>query len=502
MADTNSNDEAFADPLGPGAVFADKYRIVRKLGQGGMGAVYEAQHIRTMRRVAIKVMQGGFGDPSAMVRFQREAREAAQLSHPNIVDVLDMDQDPRTGALYIVQEFLQGQDLYAWYNSKGRLEPREAADLLVPVMAALVMVHERGIIHRDIKPENIFLVRDGGGVTPKLIDFGLALAVGDDPKARLTRTGALMGTVYYMSPEQARGVKDIDARADVWALGVTLYELLSGALPFEDETANMVLFKIMKGPPTPIVEKLPTIDPAVARVVHQAIEPDLNKRFPTMRAFLDAMLACPAMNGSSPLRERHARSIQHQPPPLPEPLPEQPPKDPGHAPTARPSIPQGSPPQRSTDDSWERVPSAAAPQRPRRLLGGVIVVVGVLALVVGAQRVLEWTRGVSSSTSPAALAPVPRAVNAPSARAPVPTAPPPEATITTTPPPMAAPPPSAPAVPTGDAAAATLPSAAGASAHDTRRERHRPPSPPSSAGDGLVPDEPSSHRQRHHRSAP
>ncbi|MBI5513501.1 MAG: serine/threonine protein kinase, partial [Deltaproteobacteria bacterium] len=414
----------------PGDVLGEKYRVVRKLGEGGMGAVFEAVNVKTTRRVAIKVLHPWVAaDSQSVERFQREAQAATRLSHPNIVDVLDLDRDARTGSFYIVQEFLRGHDLFKHLEEKKRLSPQEAASLLVPVLAALALAHEKGIIHRDIKPENIFLVMTGGDPKPKLIDFGLAKVLEDDAKRIRTQTGAVMGTPYYMSPEQVRGVKDIDARADVWSMGAMLFELISGTLPFTDESTNMVMFKIMSEPTPRLDAACPDVDPSVADIVARAMDRDLDRRYRTMRDLLEAVLDCPAFQPPVALRERHRASIEHRPPDTSEDedlhrastLPA------GAVGAAAPPSPRGSTgafadaggpaakapaADRGTDQVWQRAPSAAAPPAPSRRPLMVGLSAATLLLGAGVLWALQThtptpSPGVTAARPPAAAAPVP-----------------------------------------------------------------------------------------------
>ena len=221
-----------------------KYRVVRVIGAGGMGAILEAENVRTTRRVAIKVLHGDSNRVSnAVRRFQNEARASAQLEHPNSIDVLDLEQD-EGGTLFIVQELLHGETLYDRFQREGRLPWREAFDLMLPIMSALASAHRRGIIHRDVKPENIFLAQAAPNIcVPKIIDFGVA-RVFFDASERLTRTDRVVGTPFYMSPEQAAGERELNGQTDVWAVGVVLYEILSGDAPFEGTDPRTLLFKV------------------------------------------------------------------------------------------------------------------------------------------------------------------------------------------------------------------------------------------------------------------
>ena len=279
-----------------GMLVGGKYALLRVLGQGGFASVYEAENTWTGRRVAIKVLHAldaRFHEGAG--RFMREARVTAQLAHPHVVDILDMGEEASDGSLYIVQELLQGRTLRTLLKSRRRLSPREAVDVLLPVADALVAAHERGVVHRDIKPENIFLVdRTDGHSVPKLIDFGVS-KVFDDSLLRAggtveTLAGTLVGTPEYMSPEQCLGDAEIDARTDVWALGVVLYEALSGRCPFEGTSVVRVLTRIASQSPAPLAHIAKDVPEALRALVHRALERDRERRFPTMQDMRDALV--------------------------------------------------------------------------------------------------------------------------------------------------------------------------------------------------------------------
>ena len=223
-----------------GDVIGGAYRLDELLATGGMGAVYRGVQLDLVdlctRPVAVKVLSSTLlVDDELVTRFLREARALDAARHPNVVTVLDAGRD-RTGAPFVVQELLDGMDLAEWLARKGgRVSPKAAVAVLLPIARALVHAHAAGVVHRDVKPENVFLARDGAGrVVPKLVDFGISRFVADETARapRLTGTSVL-GTPAYMSPEQVRATRDVDGRTDVWSLGVVLYELVSGRLPFD-----------------------------------------------------------------------------------------------------------------------------------------------------------------------------------------------------------------------------------------------------------------------------
>jgi serine/threonine-protein kinase len=289
--------------LNPVEVIGGKYRVVSLLGRGGMGEVYECENTWTRRRVALKLLKPADeeGGADSLRRFAREAQAAAQLQHPNIVDVLDMGQDEALNRPFIVQEFLQGEDLRrALRGAGGRLAVEQCYGVIVPVMEALTFAHERGVIHRDIKPDNIFLSQTPKGVVPKLIDFGIAKVADHDESMRRTSTGTMLGTPSYMSPEQARGDSAIDARTDVWSLGVVLYEMLSGFKPYAAANTNVLVAMILRDEPTPLLHVVPAMPPALAAVVMRAVCRDLDQRWASVQHFHDALVTV-ARNGWSDL---------------------------------------------------------------------------------------------------------------------------------------------------------------------------------------------------------
>ncbi|CAG1773183.1 partial Serine/threonine-protein kinase PknA, partial [uncultured bacterium] len=216
-----------ADPA-IGTTIAGRYRLEALLGKGGMGVVYRAVHVATGRKVAVKLLARD-ADEAASQRFLREARIAASLSHPNLVQVIDVGRTEQE-QMYLVLELLEGEPLSAHLRRKGPMRPEDALDTLVPILDALAALHAAGVMHRDVKPSNIFLSLDGSSrVVPKLLDLGISKHV--NPEEALTQTGMMMGTPHYMSPEQARGADEVGVGVDVWAMGVVLFEVLTGQRP-------------------------------------------------------------------------------------------------------------------------------------------------------------------------------------------------------------------------------------------------------------------------------
>ncbi|MBI5488373.1 MAG: protein kinase [Deltaproteobacteria bacterium] len=281
------------DPM-VGRTIEGKYEIVRRIGEGGMGSVYEARHLLLGKKLAVKVLLPEVaGDPEVVQRFHNEARIAASLGHENVIEITDMGTLP-SGSPFIVMELLQGESLAQRLEEVGRLPTSEAVRILAPVLDALAVVHEAGVVHRDLKPDNVFLARRSGAegtrTVVKLLDFGISkLRCAETGNFHLTRTGTVLGTPYYMSPEQASGCKDLDQRADLYAVGVMLYEMLVGRRPFEGDTYNALLAAILtRDPPRPRA-LCPDIPEALEAVVLRAMSREAAQRFPTASDFLHAL---------------------------------------------------------------------------------------------------------------------------------------------------------------------------------------------------------------------
>ncbi|MBI5513739.1 MAG: serine/threonine protein kinase [Deltaproteobacteria bacterium] len=304
-----------AGAAGGPQVLGGKYCVLRVLGEGTYGVVYEAENTWTGGRVAIKTLRRKVGaDPRTARRFEQEARIAARLLHPNIVEVLDLGEDPADGSLYIVQALLRGRSLKAVLAQVKRFRPREAVDLLVPVMGAALAMHREGILHRDLKPANIVLATDPArGVRPTLIDFGLSKFVDPAIAAVRTDTGLAMGTPAYMAPEQTRADRDLDVRADVWAFGVILYELLSGTNPFAGPNLGATIVRVNTHTPEPLHQAVTEVSPALSSVVHRALEKAPKRRWQTAAAFIEALLDCEEFEAGysgRALGTRHTGSLQ------------------------------------------------------------------------------------------------------------------------------------------------------------------------------------------------
>jgi serine/threonine-protein kinase len=278
-------------------VFGQRYRIVRLLGAGGMGSVYEATEAGSAKRVAIKVITAETARNAVLVgRFEREARATMTIDTPHIVRVLDAGTDGPTGLPFLVMEYLEGEDVSHLVKRLGPLPPELALRIVAQACLGLQAAHDARIIHRDIKPANFFLARDASGQrTVKLLDFGIAKISHDpaDSKAEtagLTRTGSMLGSPLYMSPEQARGLKEIDRRADVWSMGVVLYQALTGRTPHQDNDAlGELIIAICTEEAAPVQELAPWVPPSAAAVAHGAMRFEPTERYQTAAEMLDAI---------------------------------------------------------------------------------------------------------------------------------------------------------------------------------------------------------------------
>jgi eukaryotic-like serine/threonine-protein kinase len=280
-----------------------KYAIVRLLGQGGMGAVYEARHSELSRRFAVKFLLPEFtSHREVLARFESEAKAAGGLEHPNLVAVTDVGRAV-DGAPYLVMEFLQGEDCAHLLRRLGPLPVVRAADIVLQVCRGLAVAHKAGIVHRDLKPENLFVTDAGDGSDRvKVLDFGIAQIRSPD-RSRLTRTGATMGTANYMSPEQAHGAGDIDSRTDVWSLGVVLYELLSGRKPFEGERFLQVIHQVLDTTPPPLASLRAGLPPNLIALVERAMAKNVAERLPSVAALADGLAPFAGRAPSPPIRD-------------------------------------------------------------------------------------------------------------------------------------------------------------------------------------------------------
>ena len=275
----------------PPEIIGGRYRIVRTLGEGGFGIVYEAIDERIHKRVAVKVLRRRYAEaPRHVERFRQEAVAAAQLRHPNIVQVSDFATLEEDGRPYLVMEFLDGETLDALLARTHKVSPVVAVRLAIHLCRGLAEAHRNGIIHRDLKPSNV-IVNNLDGPTPmvKIVDFGIAKLTDDQLTPSELTTGVVMGTPMYMAPEQIQVRGQLDGRADVYAVGVILYELLTGMAPFHGRTGGDVLVaKATEEPPSPAAFE-PWVAPALVKVVMTALRVDRDRRFRSAAAMAEAL---------------------------------------------------------------------------------------------------------------------------------------------------------------------------------------------------------------------
>jgi hypothetical protein len=279
---------AIPSRLPPDTQFA-RYRIVREVGSGGMGCVYEAVLVDLNKRVALKVLSRDLAErPEHRERFMREGRAAARIRHPNVVEIFDVGE--HDGQPFLAMAFLVGNDLRAHFD-KGPLPVAELLDLAMPVLAAVVTAHDAQVVHRDLKPENIFLnEHPGHGVQPMVLDFGISKVLDDATAGNLTATSTMVGTPLYMSPEQVRRSREVDPRTDQYALGVVLYEGLTGVCAFTSDSLYDLLLKKVQGDFAPLRTHKPELPEALCAVIERAMAADRDQRYPNVRAFATELL--------------------------------------------------------------------------------------------------------------------------------------------------------------------------------------------------------------------
>ncbi|HEY2805791.1 MAG TPA: serine/threonine-protein kinase [Gemmatimonadales bacterium] len=271
-----------------GQVVADRYHIIKKLGEGGMGAVYLGEHVKMGRKSAIKVMMASMAnDPDAVARFNREASNAARISHPNVCQIFDFGETS-DGLIYLAMEFIEGKSLKDLVESEGAVPAVRSANIIRQSADALQAAHDLGIVHRDIKPDNIMIVQGkGGDDVVKVVDFGIARAVGgDEPGQKVTKTGLVVGTPEYMSPEQLSGDK-LDGRSDIYSLGLVFYRMLTGTLPFQADSAQETMIKRLTDDPMPLAEARDDIEfpPKLQLVMNTALARVAAERYQSASEF-------------------------------------------------------------------------------------------------------------------------------------------------------------------------------------------------------------------------
>jgi serine/threonine protein kinase len=387
-----------------GRVVEGRYRALRKIGEGGMGAVYAGEHVEIGKPVAIKILHPAYSKQRELVeRFRREARAASRIGHPNIIDVTDFGTT-EDGCAYFVMELLDGIDLADVLSHERRLDPARSCEITIQICRALEAAHAAGVIHRDLKPENIFLVaRDGKADFVKVLDFGIARSLSRRDSRRLTNPGVAMGTPEYMAPDQAMGGSP-DRRSDVYSVGALLYEMVTGAPPHAASPEGMA-GRLTGPPPSPRVAR-PEISEELARIILRALEPDPEQRYQTMRdlqydltkSLLGRPRAVAELLGLRELDVRPeesgaARDREPQAPPA------------GVVALAAPAVPEGPPPAPAVValvPTTERRP-ARAPARQRALVqfgATFALLTAAAAAVVGVYRLLPAPAGQATAAAP------------------------------------------------------------------------------------------------------
>jgi eukaryotic-like serine/threonine-protein kinase len=381
-----------------GSVIARSYRIVRVLGEGGMGTVFEAEHTRVPRKFAVKVLKAECATNAEMFgRFRREAEIASSIGHENIIEALDFDV-LEDGAPYIVLEHLEGEHLGERIGRRGRLSVEETVEILEDTASALHAAHDRGIVHRDLKPQNLFLIRRGKRDNfVKVLDFGISKVLHDGDVT--TKTGTYLGTPNYMAPEQlAEDHGPVDRRADIWALAAIAYECLSGRMAFAGPTVSGTFFQIVHGEPTPLRSINPGVPEDVVRVIMRGLAKKPEARFQSAKEMSDALLKA---IGRAPTQGR-VPTLSLGLTPLPD--RQQSADNIGYEPTQAnelPTIP-------ARPDTLQASTGAIPMHRPKRWPIAAAAVVAVLGAVVLLRRTPPTTPSPATpASSPTAVAPPP-----------------------------------------------------------------------------------------------
>lgn len=280
------------DRVREGEILAGKYRIERVLGHGGMGVVVAARHLELDERVAIKfLLPSTLAMPDVVARFAQEARAAVKIKSEHVARIIDVGK-LENGAPYIIMEYLEGEDLAAWLEARGRLPVEQAVLFMLQACEAVAAAHAIGIVHRDLKPSNLFIVRvPDGTLSVKVLDFGISKLTGRDPtNLAITSTAALLGSPLYMPPEQMRLARDVDARSDIWALGAVLHELVTGAPPFPGTSLGEVMAHVLERPPHSLRASLPEAPAELEAVIAKCLQKPREQRYANVAELARALL--------------------------------------------------------------------------------------------------------------------------------------------------------------------------------------------------------------------
>jgi eukaryotic-like serine/threonine-protein kinase len=412
--------------LRPGMIVGGKYRLERALGHGGMGRLWVARHAQLGSSLAVKFLAPKFAaSPVFRARFEREARAAANLKCPQVVHVQDYGFEG--DAPYLVMELLEGEDLNQRLTRSGRMSLDDAAKVVSHTGKALRKAHEAGIVHRDIKPANLFLARVGEEEIVKVLDFGIAKEIAT-PSGETTSTGELLGSPHYMSPEQCSAVRDIDARADLWSLGVILFRMLTGRLPFPGNQMTTVITKILTESAPSATELAPDLPPAFDAFFKRALARDRSQRFQSIGELEQAFRAAMG-RGEESLRISVTPPVRPSAPPVVWPQPQ-----------AAPALP--------------------SPGLTTRHRSAVLVIIAVVFLLGVATGVLFFRRSPAVEPEPALASVSAAAPPAPPETPPAPASAAPEPSLLAAPEPSPEPEPSFEVVPEPSASVAALPPAA------------------------------------------
>jgi serine/threonine protein kinase len=397
-----------ANEVHEGQILAGKFRIERVLGQGGMGVVVAATHLQLDERVALKfLLPDALSNPEAVERFAREARAAVKIKSEHVARVSDVGT-LESGSPYMVMEYLEGQDLAGYVHANGAMAVPAAIEFVLQACEAIGEAHALGIVHRDLKPANLFVTRRvDGSPCVKVLDFGISKLTmpGGGADLGMTKTSTVMGSPLYMSPEQMSSTRNVDMRTDIWALGVILYEILTGRVPFEAETMPQLCGMILQDPPRPLRDLRPDLPDILQAVIFRCLEKSRDRRFANV-ADLAAALAPFGAPSAQRSAERISRVLGAA----------------GISSTQNRGVVATSLPETSTASNWGASQAAKKSRAPLfiALLAGLLVLGGVLVLVMRKHAAVESAAERVSAPLPAAKAPAApavAAVTAPAAQA-------------------------------------------------------------------------------------